>query len=212
MTSSSDKDRSHESIINDALARVLRERSRLTADAETLHDGKRPDIIVRLPELAVGSRWIPCRPYEPELAKSICLYLNSTLGLLSLLGSRDNRLPSYASFSLDTLRSLPVPDVSRSGKVELDLLDNWFDWLASNPLMPLPRMHEDLVRIQIDEAVTKALGLDGDWVATVRRALAREPSVTNARNGTSVSVASKSTASAESQMTFAFVNEVKADQ
>ena len=50
MTSGSNKDRSHESIINEALARVLRERSGLTADAETLHDGKRPDILVRLPE------------------------------------------------------------------------------------------------------------------------------------------------------------------
>lgn len=48
MTSNSDKDRSHESIINDALARFFRERSGLNAVAETLHGGKRPDIIVRL--------------------------------------------------------------------------------------------------------------------------------------------------------------------
>ena len=44
------KDRSHESIINDVLARFLRERCGLPAVAETLHGGKRPDIIVRLPE------------------------------------------------------------------------------------------------------------------------------------------------------------------
>ena len=42
------RDRSHESIINDALARFLRERCGLSSVAETLHDGKRPDIIVRL--------------------------------------------------------------------------------------------------------------------------------------------------------------------
>ena len=42
------RDRSHESIINDALARLLRERSGLDAVAETLHGGRRPDIIVRL--------------------------------------------------------------------------------------------------------------------------------------------------------------------
>ena len=41
--------RSHESIINEALARFLRERGGLAAAAETLHDGKRPDIIVYLP-------------------------------------------------------------------------------------------------------------------------------------------------------------------
>ncbi len=43
-------DRSHESVINDTLARFLRERCGLSAVAETLHDGRRPDIIVRLSE------------------------------------------------------------------------------------------------------------------------------------------------------------------
>ena len=48
MTTSSTKDRSHESIINDTLARFLRERCGLSSVAETLHDGKRPDIIARV--------------------------------------------------------------------------------------------------------------------------------------------------------------------
>ncbi len=50
MTYIAEKDRSHESIINDTLARFLRERCSLSAVAETLHDGKRPDVIVRLPD------------------------------------------------------------------------------------------------------------------------------------------------------------------
>ena len=41
-------DRSHESIINDSLARVMRERIGLNAVAETLRERARPDIIVRL--------------------------------------------------------------------------------------------------------------------------------------------------------------------
>ncbi len=45
-----DNDRSHESVINDTLARFLRERCGLSAVGETLHDGRRPDIIVRLSE------------------------------------------------------------------------------------------------------------------------------------------------------------------
>ena len=53
MTTASPNDRSHESIINDALARFLRERGGLSAAAETLHGGKRPDILVRLPQGAV---------------------------------------------------------------------------------------------------------------------------------------------------------------
>jgi len=53
MTSLTANDRSHESTINDALARVLREAVGLDAVAETLHSGRRPDILVRLPESSV---------------------------------------------------------------------------------------------------------------------------------------------------------------
>ena len=78
---------------------------------------------VILPERAVGSRWTPCRPHDPDTANALCLYLNSTPGLLSLLGGRDNRVPSYPSFSLDTLRSLPVPNFADLGAAECDLLE-----------------------------------------------------------------------------------------
>ena len=49
MTTVANTDRSHESIINDTLARILRERCSLSTAAETLQHGRRPDIIVRLP-------------------------------------------------------------------------------------------------------------------------------------------------------------------
>ncbi len=138
---------------------------------------------VILPERAVGSRWTPCRTHNPEIAKALCLYLNSTPGLLSLLGERDNRVPSYPSFSLDTLRSLPVPDFTALGPAELDLLNSWFGWLQNEALLPFPQMNWDPVRRQIDDAVTKALGLDPEWVANIRQELAREPSITNQRSG-----------------------------
>ena len=120
--------------------------------------------------------------HDPNIAKALCLYLNSTLGLLSLLGERDNRkVPSYPAFSLDTLRSLPMPNLAELESAERGLLTSWFDWLSSQPLLPLPRMDEDPVRRQIDDVVTKALGIDAEWVSRIRRELAREPSVTNAR-------------------------------
>ncbi len=62
------KDRSHESIINDTLARLLRERSGLSTAAETLHDGKRPDIIVRLSEgpVILETEFEPARTVEAD--------------------------------------------------------------------------------------------------------------------------------------------------
>ncbi len=50
MTAPAHKDRTHESVINDTLARLLRERLGLTTAAETLHGRARPDVLVRLPE------------------------------------------------------------------------------------------------------------------------------------------------------------------
>lgn len=50
MTTPPGRDRSHESVINAALARLLTERVGLEAVAETLRQGLRPDIVVRLEE------------------------------------------------------------------------------------------------------------------------------------------------------------------
>ena len=138
---------------------------------------------VMLPERAVGSIWTPCRTQDPGVAKALCIYLNSTLGILALLGGRDNRVPSYPSFSLDTLRSLPVPDFSGLGEAEREMLNSRFDELGGKTLLPFPQMHEDPVRQRIDAAVTSALSLDPEWVAAVRRELAREPSITNVKSG-----------------------------
>ncbi len=136
-------------------------------------------VAVMLPERAVGSIWTPCRPQDPEIAKALCLYLNSAPGILSLLGGRDNRVPSYPSFSLDTLRSLPIPDFAALDEEQRGFLASRFDWLQDQALQSFPQMHLDPVRQQIDDAVTQALGLDADWVASIRRELAREPSITD---------------------------------
>ena len=134
---------------------------------------------VMLPEAVVGSIWTPCRPHDTGIVKALCLYLNSTPGLLSLLGERDNRKPSYPSFSMDTLRSVPVPDLTALAEPEREMLSGWFDWLQHETLQPFPLTADDPVRAQIDDAVIRALALDAEWVATIRRDLSREPSVTD---------------------------------
>ena len=139
---------------------------------------------VTVPEPCVGSIWTPCRPHDPKVVEALCLYLNSSVGLLALLGGRDNRKPSYPSFSMDTLRSIPVPNFAKIGAGARDFLVTRFKWLQDLTLLPLPRMNEDPVRQQIDDAVSEALGLDAEWVASIRRELSREPSITNRRYGT----------------------------
>ena len=58
-------------------------------------------------------------------------------------------------------------------------MSSWFDWLQREPLQPFPQLPDDPVRAQIDDAVVRALDLDAEWVARIRRELSREPSVTS---------------------------------
>lgn len=141
---------------------------------------------VCLDQPSVGSRWTPCSPHDKNesTAKALAVYLNSSVGILSLLGGRDNRKPSYPQFSLDTLRSLRVPNFNKLGDDARDTLATTYDWRQDDVLLPLPQMNDDPVRKQLDDAVTSALSLDAEWVAEVRRALSEEPSVTNRRFGT----------------------------
>ena len=141
---------------------------------------------VKLETLALGSSWTPCNLTVPEpdredLEKSLSVYLNSSVGVLAMLGSRSNRVPSYPRFSLDDLRNMPVPDFTAIGKSSVTSLAASYDQHAESVMLPLPQMNDCPVRKALDDAVCSALELDGETVATIRRQLAMEPSVTGKR-------------------------------
>ena len=141
---------------------------------------------VTLDVSAVGSAWTPCRLAsskidDENLEKALCVYLNSSIGVLALLGNRTNKTPSYPQFSLDDLRRLIVPDFTAIGKVATASLATTYDKYASDVLLPLPQIDHCPVRRGLDDAILKALDLDGELVATIRRSLAAEPSVTGQR-------------------------------
>ena len=141
---------------------------------------------VRVPAPVIGSAWVPCKCDLSDMdaavfEKAICVYLNSTPGILALLGNRSNKTPSYPQFSLDDMRKLIVPNFAAIGNDAAERLAGAFDALADQVLLPLPRMDDCAVRRGLDAAVCEALGLDGERVDTIRRNLAAEPSVTGRR-------------------------------
>ena len=134
----------------------------------------------------LGSSWTPCRISIAGIdvhssEKALCVFLNSTIGILALAGNRTNREISYTRFSLEDLRNLIVPDFTAIGPESVEKLTAAYHTLSELPLMPLPQMNADPVRQALDDAVCDALGLDGERVATIRRNLAAEPSVTGKR-------------------------------
>ena len=138
---------------------------------------------VRLDNKVLGSLWVPCRFTESAieqvtLEKATCAYMNSTIGILALLGDRSNKIPSYPQFSLDDLRRIPMPDFNALAPAQVSALAAGYDALCEFTLLPLPLILKDETRLALDRIVTRALGIDAALAAALRRELAREPSIT----------------------------------
>ena len=141
---------------------------------------------VRLGHPGLGSAWAPCKPEmagidADTLEKALCVYLNSSVGVLAMLGGRSNTKPTYPKFSMADLRKIPVPDFAALGEAAALRLAAEYDAQCEQTLQPLPRMDADPARAALDAAVCAALGIDAERVATIRRHLAAEPSVTGRR-------------------------------
>jgi hypothetical protein len=136
---------------------------------------------VRLETPVVGSAWVPCKPGSESSEKAICVYLNSSVGILAMLGNRSNRTPAYPQFSMDDMNKLVVPDFDVIGAAAMAELSAAYDAHAADILLPLPQMEADPVRRALDDAVCASPGLDVERVAAIRRSLAAEPSVTGKR-------------------------------
>jgi len=141
---------------------------------------------VRLEERVLGSAWVPCRPEvsgldTATLERALCAYINSSVGVLAMLGNRSNTTPSYPRFSIDDMRKVRAPDFAALGKRAVTRLAADYDRYANAVLLPLPKMNDCPVRAALDRAVIDALGVDEEEVASIRRQLAREPSVTGQR-------------------------------
>ena len=95
------------------------------------------------------------------MEKAICVYLNSSVGVLALLGNRTNKSPSRPEFSVDDLRKLVTPNFAAIGESAVAKLAAAYDALAERTLLPLPQMDASPVRRALDEAVCDALGLEG---------------------------------------------------
>ncbi len=142
--------------------------------------------IVRADRAVVGSSWVPCNidvssTDLPAWEKALCVFLTSSVGILSILGHRTNRKPTYPSLSLDDLRKLTVPNFEALGAEVVSGLATIYDNCASKTLLPLPQMDSDPVRRDLDDAACGAFGLDSDLVSTIRNQLAAEPSITGKR-------------------------------
>ena len=140
---------------------------------------------VRLSRPALGSLWVPCKPHidgveDGDLEKALCVYFNSSVGILAVLGNRTNKSPRYPTLAIHDMRSIPVPALAnRPGAVRE--LAAMYDGLETETLLPLHSMNQCNTRRALDDAVAAHLNIDDETVTTLRENLSREPSISGRR-------------------------------
>ena len=116
--------------------------------------------------------------YTEMWSKAMAVYLNSTIGVISLLGIRVPKKPLYPRFSSKDLNSLPLPVMS---KKVITRLARTYDVQKDSHLGVW--RNPNTTRKKIDKAVCSALGVREAVVGKMRTELAREPMVTGKRYG-----------------------------
>ena len=124
-----------------------------------------------------GFGWLPAKGRDRLYEQALCAWWNSTAGRLLLLNRRGKKL-TYPKWSVEHLTSLPCPKPKTPGCA--GLARAWAETCRTS-LLPLLQAEECAVRRVIDEAAALAIGVEPDVLASWRRRLAAEPTVTNAR-------------------------------
>jgi len=147
--------------------------------AEGLRLNTQSLVSVRLPGAVLSNVWWPfalSRGFRTDdHEKAVVLWLNSTLGLLSLLARRQETEGAWVGFKKPVLAGLPVVDLRALSRGELQGLGSAYDKVCDRQLGPFPEMAVDPVRAEIDGSIARILGLPD--FSTLREMLSREPVV-----------------------------------
>ena len=123
--------------------------------------------------------WWPVRAENEAIEKALAVWLNSSLGLLTVLGQRTSTRGGWVALKKADLQKLPVLDVRRLSPAQCQDLSRLFDQIAEAEFQHLPAMHHCPARSALDKAL--ALILDLPNLTTLRHLLATEPTISNQR-------------------------------
>ncbi len=119
----------------------------------------------------------PLRTASEQHSKALALWLNSSLGLLTLLATRTTTEGGWVSIKKGDLQRMPVLDVRRLSAEQIANLSKLFDDLANDSFERLPAMVDCPTRSKLEDGLSEILDLP-DLVG-LRRLLTSEPVVSN---------------------------------
>jgi len=131
----------------------------------------------------LGSGWVPVKhntktgDKETEWEKAVCVWLNSTFGILAQLCCATPKKLVFPAISIDGQRRIPTPDFTTEQVTQLAKV---FDDNASKRHQRLA-LPDGTVREILDQAVAETLGITEEQANKIRSELAKEPSITNER-------------------------------
>ncbi len=140
------------------------------------------------PKRAIGGRaWPSFQPTADDEAenenweKALCVWLNSTLGLLGRWWVSNRQQKGRANLTVTTLTSIPVLDLRAVSGGQVRELAATFDRFEHRPMLPANEAFRDEIRQELDKAVLcDVLGLPDsilDPLETLRLQWCAEPSV-----------------------------------
>lgn len=131
-------------------------------------------------DIAVLSNvWWVISTNNSNYEKAVAVWLNSSVGLLTLLATRNTTMGAWVKLKKADLKEMPVLNVRAISAEQLQALADLFDKLADEEFERLPSMAECAARRRLDDGMSEILGLPD--VAGLRRLLATEPVVANER-------------------------------
>ncbi len=136
-------------------------------------------VAIRSDARVLSNVWWPIRVENELMEKALAVWLNSSLGLLTILSHRTTTEGGWVAMKKGDLEELPVLDLRRIPAPQLQGMADLFDGLAEAEFERLPGMVECAARRSLDEGLSQILGLPD--LENLRRLLASEPVVSNRR-------------------------------
>ena len=134
---------------------------------------------MRSEERVLSNVWWPIRVQDLLVEKALAIWLNSSLGLLTILAQRTSTRGGWVAMKKADLQELPVLDTRRLSPSQLQELSDLFDEMADAQFERLPGMANCPARRSLDDGISEILGLPN--LAKLRDLLASEPVVSNQR-------------------------------
>ena len=123
--------------------------------------------------------WWPVQIEDARFEKALAVWLNSSLGLLTITAQRTSTEGGWVAMKKADLQELPVLNLRCFTPTQLQDLSDLFDQLAEAEFERLPSMGDCPARRALDDGVSEILGLPD--LGKLRELLASEPVVSNRR-------------------------------